>query len=221
MLAEVAGAVWAPDEAQVDNRALSRALAEAFRRAGGRLRHEEATALDAQSVVTPASDHVADAVIVAAGAWSCVLGLPVSPVKGQMIALAPPAGTALPDPVIWGEGVYLVPRPNEGRLLVGATVEETGFDLTLTQAARDGLRARAEAVLPRLKDWTMVEHWAGLRPMSPDSLPLLGRTKNCIHVAGGQYRNGILFAPAIADHMRDLVLGKGTVIPEFDPQRFQ
>ncbi len=219
MLADVPGAVWAPDEAQVDNRALCRALAEAFRRAGGRLRQEEVTAVEPGAAITPSGDHAADLVIVATGAWGSWLGLPVTPVKGQMIALAKPPGDEMPDPVIWGDGVYLVPRAD--RLLVGATVEEAGFDLALTDAARDGLRARAEGLLPRLKDWTLVEHWAGLRPRSPDGLPLLGRLRDGVHVAGGQYRNGILFAPAIADHMRDLVLGRDTVIPEFDPRRFQ
>ena len=215
------GAVWAPDEAQVDSRALSRALAEAFARAGGTLLTGiDVTAMEAGAVVTAAHRHEADAVIVAAGAWASTLGVAVAPVKGQMIALAPPPGGEIPDPVIWGNGVYLVPRLKEGRLLVGATVEEAGFDLSLTDTARDDLRARAETVLPRLKDWTLVEHWAGLRPRSPDGLPLLGKTANGVFVAGGQYRNGILFAPAIADHLRDLVLGRATVIPEFDPQRF-
>jgi glycine oxidase len=120
--------------------------------------------------------------------------------------------------VIWGNGVYLVPRPD--RLLVGATVEEAGFDLALTDAARDDLRARAELLIPDLKNWTLVEHWAGFRPRSPDGLPLLGKTAGGVFVAGGQYRNGILFAPAIADHLRDLVLGRADVIPAFDPQRF-
>ena len=104
---------------------------------------------------------------------------------------------------------------------MGATVEEAGFDLSLTEAARDDLRARAERLIPGLRHWTLAEHWAGLRPRSPDGLPLLGRLGNSVFVAGGQYRNGILFAPAIADHLRDLVLGLGPVIPEFDPQRFQ
>jgi glycine oxidase len=189
------------------------------------------TAAEAGAAVTSSGRRQADAVIVAAGAWSGALGVPVTPVKGQMIALmppkdlAPPPGIAIPEPVIWGHGVYLVPRPNEegkaDRLLVGATVEEAGFDLTLTDAARDDLRARAEALIPDLNRWTLVEHWAGLRPKSPDGLPLLGRMANGVFVAGGQYRNGILFAPAIAEHIRDLVLGLSPVIPEFDPQRFQ
>ncbi len=219
MLAAARGAVWAPQEAQVDSRALARALAKAFRRAGGRLlTGETVTGIEPGAAITATGRHTGDAVIVAAGPWSAALGLPVRPVKGQMIALAPPAGAGLPEPVIWGNGVYLVPRKD--RLLVGATMEEAGFDMALAAAARDDLRARAEALIPGLKDWTLAEHWAGLRPASPDSLPLLGRLANGVFVAAGQYRNGILFAPAIADHLRDMVLDRAAVIPEFDPRRF-
>jgi glycine oxidase len=219
LLAPAGGAVWAPEEAQVDNRALTRALAEAFRRAGGRLlTGETVTGVEAGAAITATGRHAADAVIVAAGPWCAALGLPVRPVKGQMISLMPPAGAALPDPVIWGNGVYLVPRKD--RLLVGATMEEAGFDMALAGAARDDLRARAEALIPGLKDWALAEHWAGLRPASSDGLPLLGPTANGVFAAAGQYRNGILFAPAIADHLRDLVLGRACVIPAFDPRRF-
>ena len=80
--------------------------------------------------------------------------------------------------------------------------------------------ASAERTAPVLKDWTLVEHWAGLRPGSPDGLPLLGRLANGALAAAGQFRNGILFTPAIADHLRDLVLDRAAVIPEFDPRRF-
>jgi glycine oxidase len=104
-------------------------------------------------------------------------------------------------------------------------MEEAGFDMALADAARDDLRARAEALIPGLKDWTLAEHWAGLRPASPDGLPLLGpmglpHEKEGVFAAAGQFRNGILFAPAIADHLRDLVLGRVSVIPAFDPRRF-
>jgi glycine oxidase len=220
MLEGAPGAIWAPDEAQADSRALTRALAEAFRRAGGALRGGAAViSVEAGTAMTEQGRHEADAVLVAAGAWGGALGLPVTPVKGQMIALAPPAGATIPGPVIWGNGVYLVPRPD--RLLVGATVEEAGFDTSLTPVARDDLRRRAEKLLPGLARWSLVEHWAGLRPRSPDGLPLLGRRADGVFAAGGQYRNGILFAPAIAQHMRDLILGRATVIPEFDPRRFE
>ncbi len=220
LLADRTGAVWVPDEAQVDSRALGRALAAAFVRAGGVLRTGvTVTALKPKAVITDAGRFEADAVILAAGAWGGqVADVPLTPVKGQMIALQPPPGVVLPGPVIWCNGIYLVPR--DDRILVGATVEQEGFDLGLTDTARDDLRARAETVLPSLKDWTLIEHWAGLRPKSPDGLPLLGPLTNGVFVAGGQYRNGILFAPAIADHMRDLVLGRAAVIPAFDPRRF-
>src|SRR5262249_47654360 len=157
-------------------------------------------------ILTPYGRHSADAFVIAAGAWSGLLDdIPIVPVKGEMIALSPPEGAILPAPVIWGNGVYCVPRPHQaerGRLLVGATVEETGFDTSLTIAARDHLRGRAEALMPSLKNWSLSDHWAGLRPKSPDGLPLLGPTRmGRLFVAGGQYRNGILFAPAIAQVM--------------------
>jgi glycine oxidase len=231
MLNPAAGALWAPSEAQVDNRLLGEALAIAFLKAGGTLiPHEAAVAIDrrngeATAILTPYARYAADAFVIAAGAWSGLLGdIPISPVKGEMIVLTPPDGAALPGPVIWGNGVYCVPRPHQGergRLLIGATVQETGFDTSLTIAARDYLRGQAEALMPSLKNWSLSDHWAGLRPKSPDNLPLLGpSTIGKLFVAGGQYRNGILFAPAIAQMMADLILGKGTVIPAFDPRRF-
>jgi glycine oxidase len=226
LLGDVAGAVWAQGEAQVDSRALGRALVAAFTAAGGVLvSGVEVMDITPRGVTTAAGLHAADVVILAAGAWSGRLleQVKVSPVKGQMIALTPSMGTALPDPVIWGNGVYLVPRnlpDGTGHLIVGATVEQAGFDLRLTTTARDDLHSRAMALAPALKAWTLTDQWAGLRPGSPDGLPLLGSLADGLFVAGGQYRNGILFAPAIADHMRDLVLGRAEPIAAFDPKRF-
>lgn len=218
------GGLWAPDEAHVDNRALGDALVIAFQKAGGRLLANEAVVRieehggRASAVLTPFGRYPADAFLLAAGAWTSLLDdLPIRPVKGEMIALDANLG---PDmPVIWGEGVYLVPRG--GRLLVGATVQEAGFDTSLTDAARDFLRARAERLIPAARDWNLVDHWAGLRPATPDGLPLLGPlTLPNLFVAGGQFRNGILFTPAIAKIMHDMILGEGGVIPDFDPRRF-
>jgi glycine oxidase len=108
-----------------------------------------------------------------------------------------------------------------GRLLIGATVQEEGFDTSPTIWARDQLWAAARKLMPTLQDWTLSDHWAGLRPKSPDGLPLLGRgTPEGVFVAGGQHRNGILFAPAIAQEMADIVLGKCAGVPDFDPRRF-
>ena len=227
--ANIAGALFDPDEAQVDNRALGAALALAFRRAGGRLlANEPAVRIESENghathARTPFALHEADAFIVAAGAWSGeILGLPpipTKPMKGEMIALTPPAGAALPATMIWGNDVYLVAR--HGRLLVGATVEDKGFDTRPSDAARDWLFERAVGLIPSLAGWELAEHWAGLRPGSPDGLPLLGKTAlEGVFVASGQFRNGILFAPAIADAMRGLILGQRPLAPEFAPGRF-
>jgi glycine oxidase len=173
----------------------------------------------AVGVLSPYRRYDADTILVAAGAWSSLLGdIPIAPVKGEVIALQPPQGAKLPGPVVWGEGVYCVPR--HGRLLVGATAEEAGFDTSLTEQGRAKLRGAAEALMPGLKAWNLADHWAGLRPKSPDGLPLLGPFADGLFVASGQYRNGILFTPAIADEMAALMLGKAGVIPDFDPRRF-
>jgi len=233
MLAEnVTGALWAPKEAQVDNRALGQALARAFVRTGGTLVLNEAVMRvevhddRAVAVLTPAGSYKADAFVLAAGAWSGLIsGLPpeavppVKAMKGEMLALAPPKGTALPGHVVWGNDVYLVPRG--GRLLVGATLEDAGFDTGVTQAAEDRLSSRAVSVMPGLREWRIVEHWAGLRPGSPDGLPLLGPSAvRGLFIASGQYRNGILFAPAVAEILSGLVLERPADFAAFDPRRF-
>ena len=225
LLGSAVGGLWSPREAHVDNRALSEALAIAVLKAGGTiLPNEPGVRIEWQgeravAVLSPYRRYEADAILVAAGAWSGLLeDIPIAPVKGEMIAPQPPTGVELPGPVVWGEGVYCVPR--HGRLLVGATMEEAGFGTSLTEQGRDKLRGAAEALMPGLKDWDLTDHWAGLRPKSPDGLPLLGPFAPGLFVASGQYRNGILFTPAIAAEMADLILGKGKAIPAFDPRRF-
>jgi glycine oxidase len=227
LLGSAVGGLWSPGEAHVDNRALGEALAIAFLKAGGTLYPNEAAVRfemrdgKVSGVQSPYRRYHADAVLIAAGAWTGLLDdIPIEPVKGEMIALAPPDPTRLPAPVVWGEGVYCVPR--HGRLLVGATVEEAGFDTSPTDAAREHLWSRASRLMPEVADWDLADHWAGLRPKSPDGLPLLGPAHDAgLFVASGQYRNGILFAPAIAQEMTDLILGKGQVIAAFDPRRFK
>lgn len=226
---EFSGALWAENEAHVDTGILGLALAKAFLKAGGDLKLTETVVniLDYRGqvvgVATPFERYPADAVLVAAGAWSGqVTDVPVTPVKGEMIALTPPAGAAFDfgGPMIWGHGVYLVPRG--ARLLVGATMERAGFDSSLTAQARARLRAGAEKLIPALANWRLDDHWAGLRPATPDGLPLLGPwgDKPGLFVAAGQYRNGILFAPAIADLMADIILGRAEAPIAFDPRRF-
>ena len=229
---EIAGALWAPDEAQVDSRALGDSLVSAFVRAGGTLiANEPVLKIDvrdsyAASAETPFARYEADAFVIAAGAWSGTFdGLPaeavppIRPIKGQMLAIVPRAGEPLPGHIIWGNGVYLAPR--EDRLLIGATSEDVGFDTGVTDAAADLLSSGARSLIPSLARWDVVERWAGLRPAAPDGLPMLGRSMvDRLFVASGQYRNGILFAPAIALQMCRIILHKEPEIPAFDPRRF-
>jgi glycine oxidase len=227
----IVGALWDSEEAQVDNRALGIALTHAFVRAGGNISVNEAavrieTAGDMLVVETPFARYLADKVVVAAGAWSGEIAMdekvlpPVRPVKGEVLALIPPQGTLPPKQVVWGNGVYLVPR--EGRLLIGATMEEAGFDTALTGKAERWLTDRAVGLMPSLASWEIDEHWAGLRPGSPDDLPILGETRiKNLFVATGQFRNGILFAPAVAETVSRLILGSSAPeIRSFTPQRF-
>jgi glycine oxidase len=231
----ISGGGWAPGEAQVDNRVLGEALALVFRRAGGTLQRNESAVkfeIEGDRVVglrSPFRLYHADAFVIAAGAWSSQFeGLPqdllppVTPIKGEMIALAKPQDARLPEHVIWGNEVYLVPRRR--RLVVGATVEQAGFDTSVTDKAENWLRNRAIGLLPPLEQWEVEEHWAGLRPGSPDQLPILGPTAiSNLFAATGQYRNGILFTPAIAEVMARTVLD-GKLPPEyaaFDARRFK
>ena len=225
---DVAGGLWSPHEARVDNQRLAQALTTVFDKAGGRLMANEAVVRiereggRAVAARTPFGLYPADAIILAAGAWSGLVEpavAPVIPVKGQMILLTPTPGQSPPAAVVWGNGIYAVPRGNA--LAIGATMEEVGFDTTCTDEGRDKLRHAAEGLMPALRDWSLTDHWAGLRPRSPDGLPLLGPTAvEGLWLASGQYRNGILFAPAVAETMRDQILGRASVIPAFDPRRF-
>src|SRR5579884_859913 len=115
-----------------------------------------------------------------------------------MLTFEAPEGETLPRGSIAGAGIYLVSQ--RGRLLVGATVERVGFDSSPTVAASKWLAERAHVLMPDLGAWKRTEHWAGLRPGSPDDLPILGPTiVEGLFVASGQFRSGILYAPAIAE----------------------
>jgi glycine oxidase len=213
------GAALVRDEGQVDNRALGRALRIACEALGVRIDVGlEALALEvadgrARGVQTKRGFLAAATVINAAGAWAGSLAgvplearIPVVPIKGQMFALAVPP--RLIRRVLWVPGAYLVPRA-DGRLLVGATVEDAGFDQRVTAG---GLRTVLDAALdalPGLRDFSMCETWAGLRPGSPDGIPFIGATPlEGYLVASGHHRNGILLAPLTARLVADLILGR-------------
>jgi glycine oxidase len=226
----VRGAALSEAEGHVDNRRLGRALEAACVALGVRIDAGagrvavEANARRVLGLRGPEGFIGADAVVNATGAWAAELeGVPeharvaVRPVKGQMLALAIPRG--LVRRVLWVPGAYLVPR-EDGRLLIGATVEEAGFDVRVTAAGLRSLLDAALAALPALGDLAVAETWAGLRPGSPDGLPFIGATAlEGYIVASGHHRNGILLAPATAVAVADILTGSSAGIEAFSPQR--
>lgn len=214
------GAMLVRGEGQVDNRRLGRALLVACEERGVHIKTnvaELAVECDARRVLGVRTDRgfvAADSVVNATGAWAAQLaGVPsqyvprVRPVKGQMLAIEIPRGFM--RRVAWVPSAYLVPRA-DGRLLVGATVEEAGFDTRATVAGMRTLLHAAIEAAPALRDFTVSEMWAGLRPATPNERPFLGSTKLAGYfLATGHYRNGILLAPITATLLADEIQGKG------------
>ena len=181
----------------------------------------------ATGVETEEEQYVGTAVVNCAGAWAAQVasGLsvppsPIRPVKGQMLALKP--RHELLQHVVRTPNVYLIPR-GDGRIVVGATVEEAGFDTEVDPHTTERLRAAAVNLVPELASATVQETWAGLRPGSPDGLPILGETTlSGYFVATGHFRDGILLAPGTAHVMSGMVLGKDPVagFEALSPKRF-
>jgi glycine oxidase len=152
-------------------------------------------------------------VVLAAGAWSRgIAGLPpaalppVRPVKGQMLALRMDPRSPLLTHVVWAPGAYLVPR-KDGRLLIGATVEEKGFDADLTAGGQLALLEATWRALPGVEELPIHEQWVGFRPGSRDDAPIIGAgTLPGLVYATGHYRNGILLTPITAEAVTKLVL---------------
>jgi glycine oxidase len=227
---KLAGAVWSPQDHQVDNRKLALALRSAAQAAGASINEHQPVAEIASKggrvegiVLADGRRIAADVVVLAAGAWSrSIAGLaaplrpPVRPIKGQMLALRMDAAAPLVTHVIWGPGVYLVPRL-DGRLIVGGTVEEKGFDTTLTAGGLLTLLEAAWRTVPAIEELPIDEMWVGHRPGSRDDAPILGPAPlEGLVYATGHHRNGILLAPVTADAIARLVLD-GTVDPAIRP----
>ena len=220
----VLAALYSGSDHQVDNRRVVQALKIAYIRSGGVLR--EWTAVDrvviedgqVRGVSVNSRFEPADHVIVAAGAWSRELdGIPdrlkppVRPVKGQMLSLRMNTANPLINHVIWGPmrnwgPVYMVPRL-DGRLILGTTVEEMGFDTTVTAGGLMNILRGCWEILPSIVDLPLDEVWAGLRPGSRDDAPILGPTPiEGLIMATGHFRNGILLAPITAEVITEYIL---------------
>lgn len=236
----VRGGLLVAGDHSVDNRRLVAALFAAFERSGGAIVRQPVTAVvvrDGRAAGVRLGDGAelaADAVVVAAGCWSSALaGLPadvvppVRPVKGQIVRLrVPPAMrpflTRTVRGTVRGFPVYLVPRA-DGELVVGATVEEQGYDTRVTAGGVYELLRDAHELVPGCTELELVETAAGLRPGSPDNAPLIGPTSlPGLVLATGHYRNGVLLAPITADAVAALVVDGALpeVVQPFAPSRF-
>jgi len=229
------GGVFAPGEAHVRSPLLARAYASAARRLGARIETGvEVTGLRVSgdrvaAVETGDGPWSTPRVVVCAGAWSATGGLwpaglaplPVVPVRGQILSVEAPTPTLATT--LLGEGGYVVPK-YDGSLVVGATEEHVGFDARVTG---QGLRQVLEIgmrLVPAVADCTFRSAWAGLRPASPDGLPIIGPIEAVegLAVATGHHRNGVLLSPVTGEIVADWVAGKGTPADAapFLPRRF-
>jgi glycine oxidase len=217
-------------ERSVDPRALTAAAFKAAKRRGVDFSTGHAvTAVDlsegcVSGVSTKQTTFRSAKVVNCAGAWSGQIGpyaFPTRPVKGQMLCLLSPV-RELVKHVIRSPEIYLIPR-SDGRILAGATVEEAGFDKRTDVSTMQRLHRDAVAMVPELRKAKILEDWAGLRPGTPDSLPILGATATPgYYVATGHFRDGILLAPVTARVMAQVIEGKN---PDYDlacfsPARF-
>lgn len=215
-------AAWMPAVGQVRNPRLVRALRGVVERMGVVLRPGEAvegllTSQNRVDGVTTAAGRVgAGAVAVTTGAWASQLlepfiNLAIKPVRGQMLLYR--ATPATVGPVVLAGGRYVIPR-RDGRVLVGSTLEDTGFDKRTTAAARADLEAAARAIVPALGDYPVEHHWAGLRPGSPDGVPYIGPLPGTegLYVNAGHYRNGVVLGPASARLLADLMLARPPIV---------
>jgi glycine oxidase len=216
------GGVHAAGEAAIDPRALARALAAALRAAGGELRtgcEVVAGVLEGErlaGVRTADGEELrAAAVVLANGAWSGATPWlpakarpPVRPVKGEVVELGARGGDAPCERILASERVYLVPR-DDGRLVVGATVEEQGFDTAVTAGGVHELLREAYRLLPDVAEMELLGAVAGLRPGTPDNLPRIGPGAiDGLVLATGHYRNGILLAPLTAERVAAHLVGE-------------
>jgi glycine oxidase len=215
--------LWLPSIAQVRNPRLISALASAVKSRGGEI-IENTSALrmqrregHLQSVSTYTGDIRVDQVVLAMGAWSglgmdgCPGAPNIRPIRGQMLLFKLACGVL--DTILFRNGLYLIPRL-DGHILVGSTLEDVGFDKSTDEATRQRLHNEAAELLPALASAQPVRHWAGLRPGSPDNIPVIDRHPDFdnVFVNTGHYRYGVTMAPASAELLVDLMEGKTPAI---------
>lgn len=229
----VVGAVFSPQDHQVDARLVASALKTAFVKAGGVL-HEETRVVSLErsggkitGLATEGGSYAAGTVVLAAGAWSPELlpgfDLPVRPLKGQALALRMDPRMPSLTHIVWTEQIHMAPK-GDGRLIVGATVEDRGFDTANTAGGVFALLEAARQALPAMEELAIDEIWTGFRPTSMDDAPIFGEIgMDGLVVATGHHRNGILLAPVTARAISDLIVDGRMEGPEaaFTYRRFR
>jgi len=230
---EILGGFYMPEVCKVNNQRLSLAFARSAEWHGAQIMQAtEAvglvrSGLTITGVRLPDDEIYADNIILAAGPWTHALAesvggdIPVRPVRGLNLNLQP-AGRSFQS-VIHGSWGMLVPRA-DGSIIVGASVEEVGFDNRVSAGAIQDVLEVATSLIPSLRDATLNWALAGLRPGSPDDAPMLGAVPGWdgLMVATGHYRNGILLSPVTGKLMADLIVGKDTeMIDHFSARRFR
>jgi glycine oxidase len=213
----VVGGISAPEEAEVDPRALLAALRSAAVEAGAHFETGRVESIDPEGglvTVEGADERTAGTIVLAAGAWSGLEGLlggrrlPVRPVKGEILRLRSAPGGRICERIIVGERFYLVPRAS-GELVVGGTVGELGFDLKVTAGGVHELLREAYRAVPELAELELAELGVGLRPGTPDNAPIIGRVgRSRVIVASGLYRSGVLLTPLLCSAFDALLAGE-------------
>lgn len=228
----ILGAAFSPKDGHLNSEQLTRAFGRAASRLGADVRRRVAltgfvTHGHKLSGVKTSGGEItgADAIVLAAGPWTKDLAarlsckVPTRPMRGQMISYR----SDRIKHCVWGEDGYLVPKPR-GVLFAGSTIEDVGFRKSNTKDGLAHLRSSSGRLVPSLRGLKGTRSWAGLRPGSPDGLPIMGKLpgRNNVFVATGHFRNGILLAPATGQAMCELILKGRAGIPlePFSPSRF-
>ncbi|MEA2079786.1 MAG: FAD-dependent oxidoreductase, partial [Pseudomonadota bacterium] len=219
---------WLPEVAQVRNPRLVKSLRVTLENTGVEIRSQSPArgwkieGDRVKAVRTPDAEIGADYFIVASGAWTAGLleatglTLPIEPVRGQMLLFKGPPG--LVSRITLYKGRYVIPR-RDGHVLVGSTLEYAGFEKQTTQQGLQDLKQSAFELIPDLAAQPIVQHWAGLRPGSPDGIPMTGPHPELVNlfINAGHFRNGVVLGPATARLLADQLLERS---PELDPQPY-
>lgn len=221
--------LWLNEIAQVRNPRLIKVLLAAIVRLGGTLReHCPAVAMHTNArrvsaIQTELGEVAADSVVLTTGAWSgtgltALKPVPnIRPIRGQMLLFKLAPGAL--NTIVYRHGLYLIPR-RDGHILVGSTLEDVGFDKSTDMPTRQRLHAEAAQLLPILNSIQPIQHWSGLRPGSPDNIPIIDRHPDFdnVFVNTGHYRYGVTMAPASAELLVDLMEGN---TPALDPAPYR